>query len=117
MKWFSLFSGLIVISLTSSSATSPSGELFTSSFLVKFKRSIDNQLAHDIANRNGFHNIGPVSYEHLIRIFIFTLFIQFIIILQSHLSASCKNTLYVYFVIEFTNPLPPRKNKGGQQCH
>ncbi|CAO1429960.1 unnamed protein product [Diamesa hyperborea] len=60
VKWFSLFSGLIVFSLTSSSATSPSGEVFTSSFLVKFKRSIDNQLAHDIANRNGFHNIGPV---------------------------------------------------------
>ena len=61
VKLCCLLVGLAVFTSTPSLATLPSGELFTSSFLVKFKRSIDNQLAHDIANRNGFHNIGPVS--------------------------------------------------------
>ncbi|CAO1425802.1 unnamed protein product [Diamesa serratosioi] len=61
VKLCCLLLGLAVFSLTSTSAAAaPSGELFTNSFLVKFKRSIDNQLAHDIANRNGFHNIGPL---------------------------------------------------------
>lgn len=62
-KWFSLFLGLFALSLThvTSSTSSTSGELFTSSFLVRFKRSVDSKEAHDIARRNGFHNIGAVS--------------------------------------------------------
>lgn len=36
-------------------------ELFTNSFLVKFRQGVDNNLAHNVANRNGFVNLGPVS--------------------------------------------------------
>ncbi|XP_044729582.1 neuroendocrine convertase 2 [Chrysoperla carnea] len=35
-------------------------ELFTNSFLVKFRQGVDNNLAHNVANRNGFVNLGPV---------------------------------------------------------
>lgn len=38
-----------------------STELFTNSFLVKFRRDVDNRLAHNVADRNGFVNMGPVS--------------------------------------------------------
>lgn len=62
-KWCSLFLGLFALSLTQVTSSPSSGELFTSSFLVKFKRSVDNHEAHDIAKRNGFHNIGAVSFS------------------------------------------------------
>lgn len=62
-QWCALLLGLFALLLTSvtsfKSSSSPR-ELFTSSFLVRFKRSIDNPLAHEIAKRNGFHNIGEV---------------------------------------------------------
>lgn len=38
-------------------------DVFTSSFLVRFKRSVDNDLAGDVAARYGFDNIGPVSIQ------------------------------------------------------
>lgn len=61
-KWCSLFLGLFALSLTHLTSSTPSsGELFTSSFLVRFKKSVDNQIAHEVARRNGFHNVGPVS--------------------------------------------------------
>lgn len=43
------------------SKSSIDGHVFTSSFLVKFKRNVDDQQAHEIADRNGFINLGPVS--------------------------------------------------------
>lgn len=36
-------------------------DLFTNSFLVKFRQNVDNKLAHHVATRNGFVNLGPVS--------------------------------------------------------
>uniref|UniRef100_A0A182TDY9 Peptidase S8 pro-domain domain-containing protein n=1 Tax=Anopheles melas TaxID=34690 RepID=A0A182TDY9_9DIPT len=36
------------------------GDVFTSSFLVRFKRSLDKQLVHEIASRNGFQNLGEL---------------------------------------------------------
>lgn len=62
-QWCALLLGLFALLLTNvnsfKSSSSPR-ELFTSSFLVRFKRSVDNPLAHEIAKRNGFHNIGEV---------------------------------------------------------
>ncbi|CRL07391.1 CLUMA_CG020365, isoform A [Clunio marinus] len=60
-KWNALLLGLFVLAITLETAsTSASNELFTSSFLVRFKRSVNNLEAHDIAKRNSFHNIGPL---------------------------------------------------------
>lgn len=42
-------------------STAQRNDIFTSSFLVRFHRSIDNDLAHDVAQRNGFENLGAVS--------------------------------------------------------
>lgn len=63
-QWCALLLGLFAILLTNVTSSKPSAprELFTSSFLVRFKRSVDSQLAHDIAKRNGFHNIGEVWF-------------------------------------------------------
>lgn len=36
-------------------------DVFTNSYLVRFHRSIDTDEAHQIAKRNGFDNLGPVS--------------------------------------------------------
>lgn len=38
-------------------------DVFTSSFLVRFRRSVDNELASAVATRYGFDNIGPVSTQ------------------------------------------------------
>lgn len=61
-KWCSLLmAGFVVLSMACVTSSTASNEVFTSSFLVRFKRSVDNSDAHDIAKRNSFHNIGPVS--------------------------------------------------------
>jgi hypothetical protein len=38
-----------------------SGEVFTNSFLVRLHGEPGNEVAHRVANRNGFENLGPVS--------------------------------------------------------
>lgn len=60
-SWCFFLLGLTSVAILSEAS---SGELFTSSFLVKFKRSIDSNLAHKIAQRNGFYNIGEVSIRN-----------------------------------------------------
>lgn len=35
--------------------------VFTSSFLVRFRRGVDNGFAHEVADKYGFDNLGPVS--------------------------------------------------------
>lgn len=37
------------------------GDVFTSSYLVRFHRSVDGQEAQHVAIRNGFENVGAVS--------------------------------------------------------
>lgn len=37
--------------------------VFTNSFLVRFRRNVDNDEAHQIAAKHGFINIGPVSTQ------------------------------------------------------
>lgn len=36
-------------------------QVFTNSFLVEFHEDANNELANDVAKRNGFDNYGPVS--------------------------------------------------------
>lgn len=43
--------------------TSSANNVFTNSFLIRFHRSVKNDIAHEIATRNGFENIGEVSTE------------------------------------------------------
>lgn len=68
LTWLCLL-GLVYCSeiVHSSKASTPfvsatqRNDVFTSSFLVRFHRSIDNDLAHEVAQRNGFENLGTVS--------------------------------------------------------
>lgn len=39
-----------------------SPNFFSNSFLVRFKRNVDPQEAHIVAHRNGFVNMGQVTY-------------------------------------------------------
>lgn len=62
ISWFSLVRLLVLFCCyVSFLHTTTSSNVFTSSFLVRFRRNVDNKIAHDIANRNGFVNIGEVS--------------------------------------------------------
>jgi hypothetical protein len=38
-----------------------SGEVFTNSFLVRLHGEPGNEVAHQVATRNGFENLGSVS--------------------------------------------------------
>lgn len=58
LLWLCLF-GLICG--TDTVFSSPRSDIFTSSFLVRFRRNVDNYEAHQLATRNGFENLGPVS--------------------------------------------------------
>lgn len=46
-------------------------DVFTSSFLVRFRRSVDNDFAHNVANKYGFENLGAVSISKHLFLFIF----------------------------------------------
>lgn len=41
-------------------------DVFTSSFLVRFRRSVDNDFAHTVANKYGFENLGAVSVKFIL---------------------------------------------------
>lgn len=47
-------------------ATGASREVFTNTFLVRFKRSVQHDEAHQLALRHGFDSLGPVSVDHVI---------------------------------------------------
>lgn len=49
------FCGLSLLLITSANS------VFTNSFLVKFQQNIKNDIAHEIATRNGFENVGEVN--------------------------------------------------------
>lgn len=50
----------ILLGLTTSVTSSANG-IFTNSFLVKFQKSVENDVALKLAARNGFENVGEVS--------------------------------------------------------
>ena len=62
VRWLSL-AGLIILSVAAgpSSSAASSGDVFTSSFLVRFKRNVDAKYAHEIANKYGYDNLGTVG--------------------------------------------------------
>lgn len=69
--------GWLYFLLGSTTLVAPStSNVFTNSFLVRFHRSIDSSVAHEIAARNGFESIGEVSdqrhmlLDHLIPIYL-----------------------------------------------
>ena len=47
-------------------AAAASREVFTNTFLVRFKRSVQHDEAHQLALRHGFDSLGPVSVDHVI---------------------------------------------------
>lgn len=61
-KWLTSLLGLSILCSLACQATSSTSqnEFFTSSFLVRFKRSVDSGEAHEIARRNAFHSLGPL---------------------------------------------------------
>lgn len=46
-------------------AATVSREVFTNSFLVRFKRSVRHDEATELAARHGFESLGPVSRDHV----------------------------------------------------
>lgn len=54
--WLYIFLGLTTL------VASSTNSVFTNSFLVRFQRSIENDMAHEIAARNGFENVGEVRF-------------------------------------------------------
>lgn len=62
VRWLSL-AGLIILSVANAetAAGQSSGDVFTSSFLVRFKRNVDTEYAHEIANKYGYDNLGTVG--------------------------------------------------------
>lgn len=55
LVWLYFFLGLTTL------VASSANNVFTNSFLVRFHRSIENDVARDVAARNGFESIGEVS--------------------------------------------------------
>ena len=57
------FLALVAILAVAATSVSASKEVATNSFYVKIHGDPDQpDLAHKIARRNGFHNLGPVSF-------------------------------------------------------
>lgn len=54
--WIPFFFGMSMLVLSSANG------VFTNSFLVKFQQNIRDDVAHEIATRNGFENVGEVLY-------------------------------------------------------
>ena len=81
LKWLSLL-GLIFG--TAFVRSTPRNDVFTSSFLVRFHRNIDDLEAHTVAARNGFENLGAVSTN----IFCLVVYIQIIKNYRPHILSS-----------------------------
>lgn len=67
-------------------ATVRRNDVFTSSFLVRFHRSVDANEAHRVAIRNGFDSLGPVS-----------ICLLSIILIQPPIMGSCVFRNYIKF--------------------
>lgn len=62
VRWLTLARLIILSVVIAEAATGPSsGDVFTSSFLVRFKRNVDTEYAHEIANKYGYDNLGTVG--------------------------------------------------------
>ena len=65
---------LVFITIIEITLTQSSPEVFTNTFLVRLKRNADKHIAHQIAKRNGFINLGAVCINHYTFIHITILF-------------------------------------------
>lgn len=54
--WLRCLAAFVLIAATASK------EVFTNSFLVRFKRSVQHEEAHHVARAHGFESLGPVRY-------------------------------------------------------
>lgn len=73
-------------------------DLFSNSFLVRFRRDVDAQEAHDVATRHGFVNMGPVGDWFPKQLFSFTFLVDdFVLFFIKGLSVG---GLYGYLVKE-----------------
>lgn len=61
IMWLQCFAATVLI------AAAASREVFTNSFLVRFKKSLGHEEAHEVALRHGFENLGPVRGHVIIR--------------------------------------------------
>lgn len=61
VRWLSLRGLIILLWAAIVNAAVPSGDVFTSSFLVRFKKNVDKDYAHEIANKYGYDNLGTVG--------------------------------------------------------
>lgn len=52
---------LVIVAIIYVSDVSSSSDVFSNSFLVRFRRDVEQHEAHEIANKHGFVNVGPVS--------------------------------------------------------
>ncbi|KAI8044401.1 hypothetical protein M5D96_000559 [Drosophila gunungcola] len=66
--WSWLLAPFLLLHLASAGAGGGAGgvglsgpSVFTSSFLVRFRRGVANGFAHEVADKYGFDNLGPVS--------------------------------------------------------
>ena len=57
-----MFFTLLCLTLgVSLASTNPGNDIFTNSFLVELKGNYGKPIADEVAKRNGFNNVGPVS--------------------------------------------------------
>lgn len=52
---------LVAVVLAAVVSEARAGDVFSNSFLVRFRRDVHPEEAHRVAARNGFVNMGPVS--------------------------------------------------------
>lgn len=72
-------------------------EVFSNSFLVKFRRGVELDEADDVARRNGFVNVGPVSMNrcfveaalHSVDSFVYAFIRQFVLLRENCFNTSC----------------------------
>ena len=62
---------VVVVMMTGGAQMTRSEEVFTNAFLVELKDRHGNDVANEVAKRNGFTNMGPVSTNILNSIHVF----------------------------------------------
>lgn len=83
----------LILFLSVCYCSSSTTDVFSNSFLVRFKRNVNLDEAHKIAYRNGFVNAGPVCFQQLLLYHAFSIYhiqIDFaIIFIQQILFKQC----------------------------
>lgn len=56
---------LAIAAIVLASNVSSTSDIFSNSFLVRFRRNVERHEAHQIAHKHGFVSMGPVSWNFL----------------------------------------------------